>query len=86
MLDAFHLALIAHVLYFYTVTNFTNEAAIDRVTWSVPVSCLILQVNSSKIIKKSYVMVTVRKPTFLQMYTIIYTRYSQVPIIFIVQM
>lgn len=37
MLDALHLALVSHVLYFVVVTNFGSLDAIATPTWSLSV-------------------------------------------------
>ncbi|KAH8110200.1 hypothetical protein DFH11DRAFT_1622820 [Phellopilus nigrolimitatus] len=52
LLDALHLALISHVLYFYLVTNFTNLLIITDPTWSL---CLHVAVTTvSDFIVRSY--------------------------------
>ncbi|KAH8110201.1 hypothetical protein DFH11DRAFT_814143 [Phellopilus nigrolimitatus] len=51
-LDVLHLALIAHVLYFYLVTNFTNLSAITASTWSL---CLHVAITTiSDFLVRSY--------------------------------
>jgi len=44
-LDALHLALVSHVLYFFLVTNFTNLAVITQVTWSLSVHVIVTTVS-----------------------------------------
>lgn len=35
VIDAFHLALVAHVLYFYTIKNFGDFLALTEIVWSL---------------------------------------------------
>jgi hypothetical protein len=42
-LDAFHLALISHSVYFYLVTDYANPLELTHVVWSFHVSPLIPQ-------------------------------------------
>jgi hypothetical protein len=41
LLDAFHLALISHAVYFYLVSNYANPMALTQVVWSFRVSHIL---------------------------------------------
>lgn len=42
ILDALHLALIAHCVYFYLVINYANISALTEIVWSAKVSYYFL--------------------------------------------
>lgn len=42
ILDALHLALIVHCIYYYLVTKYANFNALTEIVWSFKVSFLLL--------------------------------------------
>jgi hypothetical protein len=36
MIDSFHVALVAHVIYYYSVTNWGDISVVIKTVWSVP--------------------------------------------------
>ncbi|KAG2069959.1 hypothetical protein BDR04DRAFT_1020282 [Suillus decipiens] len=42
ILDALHVVLIVHYVYFYLVINYANITALTKIVWSFKVSCYIL--------------------------------------------
>lgn len=48
VLNALHLALCSHAVYFYVITNYANPLALDSVVWSFRVSlrALLFFVNT----------------------------------------
>ncbi|KAI0788232.1 hypothetical protein C8Q74DRAFT_668270 [Fomes fomentarius] len=53
MLDCVHMASIAHMMYWYMVTNFTNPSALNNIPWSLP-TVILLTITSDTVVRSFF--------------------------------